>query len=311
MPTPNRNPMRISRRPATPISPKTKAKIDLWSKRISSALADTYEAVFTLGRLLEDCANEMDGDRSRSYHEILDAVGMHASTARRLRLIAKSPLPHVHNVNALPPSWGTLYELSQLDAATLNHLIERGEIHPEMTRRDAVLLRPPKKKASERGIIDALSTEIERMEKERNPHGRALLKVEKMLAKAVDPAATPSEAAVCIEHAAASVWKHAQKMFDIPGIRAGRRLVGAKGFASTAMCISDAAIVIERTNTEEGREDEPLSAEHYAEVVECIHALEVAVAKVKDRADRMRQPDENAAQVAAPRRRPMRKGSAA
>ena len=41
----------------------------------------------------------------------------------------------------MPNSWGTLYELTKLDNATFARALERGAIHAEMERRDALGLR--------------------------------------------------------------------------------------------------------------------------------------------------------------------------
>jgi hypothetical protein len=75
-------------------------------------------------------------------------------TAQRLMGIAKHPvISNATHVSLLPPSWGTLYELTQLPDETLEIRIADGTINPGMERKDALALKRqflprPKSKAA-------------------------------------------------------------------------------------------------------------------------------------------------------------------
>jgi hypothetical protein len=129
--------------------------IDKWTSRIQSAMASTVESVFELGRVLEDCHKEIgrsddEDEKGSSYRQAVLGAHMSMSAARKFRIIARSALPSVHSVNALPSSWGTLYELSHLTKGDLNAKIKTGRITPELTRAQATgLVKPnPARKAN-------------------------------------------------------------------------------------------------------------------------------------------------------------------
>jgi hypothetical protein len=65
------------------------------------------------------------------------------STARKLMLIAQKEVLCAH-VHKLPPHWGTLYELTKVPDAVLLAAIEDGTVNPEMERKDAIALKPPR-----------------------------------------------------------------------------------------------------------------------------------------------------------------------
>ena len=59
--------------------------------------------------------------------------------AQRLMLVANTPFfVNAAHARYLPPSWMTLYELSQLPTATLRRALEAGEITPDMPRHAVV-----------------------------------------------------------------------------------------------------------------------------------------------------------------------------
>jgi hypothetical protein len=65
-------------------------------------------------------------------------------TAQRLMAIASHMvLSNPTHVSLLPPSWGTLYELSRLPQTLLLTKIKEGAIHPGMERKDVKALCPP------------------------------------------------------------------------------------------------------------------------------------------------------------------------
>src|SRR5688572_26665444 len=72
-----------------------------------------------------------------------------ARTAQRLMAIARDDRLAKATHVSLPASWGTLYELSRLDDATLAIALKSGSINPEMKPKDvaAIAGKPPKAKA--------------------------------------------------------------------------------------------------------------------------------------------------------------------
>ena len=66
------------------------------------------------------------------------------SVARKLiRIAANETLCSPEN--KLPPAWTILYQLSQLPETTLKAALADGRIHPGMSRKDAIALKPAKK----------------------------------------------------------------------------------------------------------------------------------------------------------------------
>ncbi len=58
-------------------------------------------------------------------------------TAQRLMVIAQHPaLTKATHVSLLPPSWGTLYELTKLPLPVLEEALAGGKVSPEMERGD-------------------------------------------------------------------------------------------------------------------------------------------------------------------------------
>lgn len=105
-----------------------------WAERINGSWRRSRDAVFETGRqLIEAKAALPHGEFQMMVESDLDFA---PSTARRLMAIASDErLSKRAHVNVLPTSWGTLYELTKLDNATLERLIDDGTIRPDMPRR--------------------------------------------------------------------------------------------------------------------------------------------------------------------------------
>jgi N6-adenosine-specific RNA methylase IME4 len=81
-----------------------------------------------------------------------------ASTARMLMKIASNPqLTKREYVHVLPPSWGTLYELTKLPAERLEAAISSGQVTPDMERKDAVILRTGDRRVERLATAERLS----------------------------------------------------------------------------------------------------------------------------------------------------------
>ena len=111
---------------------------------INGAWRKTIEGLLETGAYLDEANQELDPAEYRAMiaHDLL----MPASTARKLRIIARDPvLSDRSHVNALPACFTTLYELSQLSERTKLALIETGEINSKMQRSEATALLPDRR----------------------------------------------------------------------------------------------------------------------------------------------------------------------
>ena len=123
-----------------------KTLADYWAPRINAQWQKSVEGIIGVGRQLmaakEACEH---GEFARLFKGDANAVEkpvpFSLNTAERLMRVARHPvLSNSAHVQTLPQSWGTLYELSQLDDDTLAAGIKAGEITPEMTRSQAAKL---------------------------------------------------------------------------------------------------------------------------------------------------------------------------
>lgn len=115
---------------------------DQWADYINAPEANPVLAIIERGKRLGELRATCDqrGDRSNTFQRVLKKVNISDSQARRLITIS-TRFESVHTVNALPASWGTLYELTRLTETEFNNAIQSGAIHPEMTRAEAEALR--------------------------------------------------------------------------------------------------------------------------------------------------------------------------
>jgi hypothetical protein len=114
----------------------------VWTKRINDAWQKSAEAIIETGRLL---VNAKEGPDSLPHGEFTNMVQLKLnfgqSTASRLMLIAKNTQLSNHaHVHTLPPSWGTLYELTKLPEPLLLEKIKDGTITPKTERKEIMEL---------------------------------------------------------------------------------------------------------------------------------------------------------------------------
>jgi Protein of unknown function (DUF3102) len=113
---------------------KTKAQ---WAKQIREVhdqiIRKTVEGFIGLGRMLIEAKDQLEyGDFTAMCERDLP---FSARTAQRLMAIAEDQRLPTH-VSVLPPSWGTLYELTRLSDETFTRAIAEGAIRPDMERAD-------------------------------------------------------------------------------------------------------------------------------------------------------------------------------
>jgi hypothetical protein len=81
----------------------------------------------------------------------------------RRHVVNRQQVSRFLHVSALPPHWGTLYELNKVPVALLEQHIKDGTIHPGMERKDAVVLNPkhkPRSSSGERPSMQAKNKEL-------------------------------------------------------------------------------------------------------------------------------------------------------
>jgi hypothetical protein len=105
-----------------------------WGRRIAEAWNTTRDSVIECGRLLIEAKNALPHGAWQRMIET--TLPFSASTAQRLMKIAGDErLTNPAHTPQLPPSWATLYELSQLDDGTFFHAVTKGLIRPDMEER--------------------------------------------------------------------------------------------------------------------------------------------------------------------------------
>lgn len=106
-----------------------------WAGRIGAAWQKSVEAIFETGRLIAEAKAALPHGEFGTM--IANDLPFGDRTARMLMTIAADErLTNRQHVSVLPPSWGTLYELTKLDDDTLTRRIKEGTIRPDMQRRD-------------------------------------------------------------------------------------------------------------------------------------------------------------------------------
>jgi N6-adenosine-specific RNA methylase IME4 len=116
-----------------------------FATRIVAAWRAAFDGVIETGRAL------IQAKAALAHGEFLAMVEkdlpFKKSAAEALMKIARDRrLTNSQHVGILPTSWGTLYELTKLDDATIARGIETGAIKPDMERREAQALRTGEKR---------------------------------------------------------------------------------------------------------------------------------------------------------------------
>lgn len=123
-------------------------RAEQWADRICAELGKTVESIIDVGRLLVKAkADLVHGEWLRMFDDGLVPFG--ARSAQMLMVIAEHPaITNTNHGSFLPPSWRTLYELTQVPAADLKSAFKDGLITPDMPRKAVMsLIRQPIKDA--------------------------------------------------------------------------------------------------------------------------------------------------------------------
>lgn len=128
-------------------------RAEQWANQICAQLGKSVESIIDVGRLLLKAkADLVHGEWGRMFSDEL--VPFSRQTAFRLMAIAEHPqLSNVTHVQHLPPSWGSLYELTKVEPKRLSAAFKDGIITPDMQRRDVKALLPPTRRQVQRAAI--------------------------------------------------------------------------------------------------------------------------------------------------------------
>lgn len=108
-----------------------------WSLRISAAWQKSAEQIIETGRLLSKAKEALEHGQFQRMIEQHLPFG--ARTAQMLMAIAADPrLSNAKHVSHLPPSYGTMYAIHQLDDRQFERALKDGTINPEAERSDIV-----------------------------------------------------------------------------------------------------------------------------------------------------------------------------
>ena len=124
------------------MQPPAGAPASAWSARIAACWQASVHAILEVGRLLVAAKDALPHG---AFEAMIEAdLPFSNSTARRLMAVANDVrLTDRAHVHALPPSWGTLYELTKLTDEQFAAARTGGIIRPDMMRRDLEKVRLP------------------------------------------------------------------------------------------------------------------------------------------------------------------------
>lgn len=107
-----------------------------WAGIVRADLAEAVAGFIAAGQHLTQAKADIEHGGWDDWCR--DQVHISRQTAHQLMAIGRK-FNEMYNASyiCLPPSWGTLYELSRLDPADLAEAIETGAIHPELERSEA------------------------------------------------------------------------------------------------------------------------------------------------------------------------------
>ena len=108
-----------------------------WAEKISARWHEAVQSIIDCGRLLKDAKDALGhGEWGEMFRA--KRVPFSQSTANKLMAIADHKvLTDSEHVPNLPPSWGTLYELSHIPEPDLREMLSDGYINCETPRAEA------------------------------------------------------------------------------------------------------------------------------------------------------------------------------
>lgn len=123
---------------------------EAWAIRITARWRMGVEAIISTGRLLLEAKDALPHGAFGTMIET--QLPFKARQAQMLMAIASdSRLSNPQYVALLPPSWGTLYDLTRLSDDELSRAADEGILRPDMERKEVELIRPtPQRRVTEK-----------------------------------------------------------------------------------------------------------------------------------------------------------------
>jgi hypothetical protein len=118
-----------------------KRTADEWAQVIRADLGVSVAGFVAAGKHLAQAKDELGWRRNGAGFEAWckESIRISVSIADKLMALARNPaFENSEHVPSFPPSWGTLYELSRLDAPLLEAAVTEGRVHPELERKAAI-----------------------------------------------------------------------------------------------------------------------------------------------------------------------------
>lgn len=149
-----------------------------WADIIRNDLSRAVEGIISAGRHLAEAKAEVGHGE---WGPLLRGIGISQPYAYRLMTIGER-FPNHSSWNDLPRSISTLYELSQLEPDEIEHGMEDGAIHPDITAQDARELRTG---SGESSAFDKARKNLRAFEKNASD-GLSLPELEQLVTEAED-----------------------------------------------------------------------------------------------------------------------------
>ena len=267
----------------------TPEAVDLWSERLRGDLTSALDGLVAAGHTLKACRLALG---RTGYVEVLERARMSEGTASRLCKVGGFVESVSHRERAyLPASWGTLYELALLPVPVRLAALKAGTISPEMTRADATRLRP-RKPDPFAWLEESAKASLTAKRAKEDPDYKARQKVQKLLDKAKDPAATAPEAATYLSKAASIIGGQASRL--LAPRRHGRLRHVPLAFTRAAEIVGDAAdaLAVEAENAAKvgaapaiTRAEADIMAHALRPLLDALHAIEDRVQAAARRGD--------------------------
>ena len=110
-----------------------------YAREIKDAWQEALEGILEVCRILVEAKDNLD---SAHFNTLIDShLPFSRRTAERLiRIGIDKRLTAKKHRKVLPPHWGSLYELTQLDDEAFDESVDKGEIFADMERRDVTVL---------------------------------------------------------------------------------------------------------------------------------------------------------------------------
>ena len=114
-------------------------KIQSYQDAINRSWQETTEAILKTCALLVKAKDDLDDDE---YKQLIQNLAFSKRTLDRLLAIGRDKRLETH-VSQLPPSWGTLHEISRLDNHKFKTALREKVINPSALRKDITAIASP------------------------------------------------------------------------------------------------------------------------------------------------------------------------